>query len=158
MIHSRYHHLQTLHQYDQSKINSNLYFQTIVLTTTGSSHTFWVMHRRCHFKNLPSSKQSKTYFHWPSLLSKNGYGDLINFVQNCEKLNCLWRNIFQLYILKALFTEKIQIRQETRRLKMSLLPAFTKNALSIGTWRTSTSCLKENLEIKNSPEIKLNFL
>ena len=36
-------------------------------TTTGSAHTFWVMHLRCHFKNLPSSKQSKTCFHWPSL-------------------------------------------------------------------------------------------
>ena len=29
-----------------------------------SSHILiWVMHLRCHFKNLPSSKQSKTCFH-----------------------------------------------------------------------------------------------
>ena len=32
--------------------------------------TFWVMHLRCHFKNLPSSKQSKTCFHWPSFKTR----------------------------------------------------------------------------------------
>lgn len=57
----------TFLQHDQSKIKFENLLKTIALTTTGSALTCWVMHLRCHFKNLPSSKQSKTCFYWPFL-------------------------------------------------------------------------------------------
>lgn len=105
MIDSRYHRtLQILPlQNDQSKIKFLQWLFTIALTTIGSTiysvHSGWcildAISRICHLQNNP-----KHVFIDPP--SRRGAGDLINFVQNCAKLNCLWGTFRNYTYLKLL--------------------------------------------------------